>query len=210
MTTAKKFIPPRFLADAPKYWGAISKLGVFLAAIVGAFALPPPADLSHAGGIRPEALAKYAMFLVLAFCWLWMLRWNRKSHASRWGWIGVSCFAVTLGASFAYLDAVQSRTTAYDGRRLVIGSQYRSTAAAYLRAHPNHSAEELVFDAGGKVGDVWTSESIAANARWILAIYMLLFVGASVSIMAVLHSIWLRSANPAEPRTRKAGSVKAR
>ena len=196
MTTARRFKAPQFLAEAQSYWGVISKTGVFLAAIVGSFALPPPADLSHAGGIKPEAMAKYAMFLVLAFCWLWMLRWNRKSHAPGWAWIAVSCFIVSLVASFAYLDGLRSRTTVYDGQRVVIGSQLRSEAASYVRLHPNHSAEELVFDAAGKVGDVWTSESIAANVRWILGVYMLLFVSAGVSILAVLHSIWLRSPHP--------------
>ncbi len=196
MTTAKKFKPPQFLAEAQEYWGTISKTGVFLAAIVGTFALPPPADLSHAGGIRPDAMAKYAMFLVLAFCWLGMLRWNRKAHAARWAWLGLGCFAVALGVSFAYMEGLRSKTTLYDGRRVVVGSEYRSGAAAYVRLHPNHSAEELVFDSGGNVGDVWTSDSIAGNVRWILGLYMLLFVSASVSILAVLHSIWLRSPRP--------------
>jgi hypothetical protein len=196
VTTARKFNPPRFLADARNYWSTIAKTGVFLAAIVGAFALPPPADLSHAGGIRPDAMAKYAMFLVLAFCWLGMLRWNGKVHAPGWAWLGLGCFVVALVVSFAYLEGLRSRTALYDGRRVVVGSEYREAAAAFVRAHPSHSAEELVFDAAGNVGDVWTSDSIAGNVRRILGLYMLLFVSASVSILAVLHSIWLRSPRP--------------
>lgn len=202
MTTAKRPAAPRFFKELQGYWGAVSKTGVFLAAIIGSFVLPPPADLSHAGGIKPEAMAKYSMFLVLAFCWLGMLRWNRKSHSTRWGWIALACFAVSLLSSFAYLDGLGSSTTIYDGQRVVIGSQYRSEAAAYVRLHPNHSAEEMVFDAGGKVGAVWTSDSIAANVRWILGIYMLLFVSASSAILAVLHSIWLRSTVPVKPKIR--------
>lgn len=198
MTAAKKSTPPGIFAEAPKYWGAISKLGVFLAAIVGAFALPPPADLSHAGGIRPEALAKYAMFLALAFCWLWMLRWNKKAHASRWMWAGAACFAASLILSFTYLDAIQSRTAHYDGQRVVIGSQYTPAAARVAQLHPTLSAEALLFDAAGEVGAVWTAASISANVRWILALYMLLFISAAVSILAVLHAIWLRSAPPAK------------
>jgi len=198
MTTAKKAAPPPIFAAAPKYWGAISKLGVFLAAIVGAFALPPPADLSHAGGIRPEALARYAMFLMLAFCWLWMLRWNKKTHATRWMWAGAACFAVSLIVSFAYLDSIQSRTANYDGQRVVIGSQYTPAAARVAQLQPTLSAEALLFDAAGEVGAVWTGASIAANVRWILALYMLLFISAGVAILSVLHAIWLRSSPPAK------------
>ena len=206
MTTPKRAKAPEFLTELQGYWGTVSKAGVFLAAIVGSFALPPPADLSHAGGIKPEAMAKYAMFLVLAFCWLGMLHWNRKSHSPRWGWIAVACFVVSLAASFAYLDGLRSRTTLYDGQRVVIGSQYRGEAVVYLKLHPSHSPEDLVFDAGGRVGDIWTSDSIAANVRWILGVYMLLFVSASVAILAVLHSIWLR--RPVAVQSKKASTAK--
>jgi len=190
-------------------WAMLSKGAAVFVAIVTTFLLPPPKNLaaSGAGGVQPRPFAVFLVAVALGFLLLLMNRWKAAKNAVRWVTLSGCLLILTVALTFVYSDALTSATTMYDGERVIVGSVYTPAATGYLRTHPSVSREQLLMDSAGSVEDVWTADSIAANARLILALYLSVFLGAATAVMTLVHAIERDNVPRRKPRAKAVSST---
>ncbi len=172
-------------------WGTLSKGGASLVAVIAVFLLPPPKNLaaSGSGGVQPAPYAAFLVAVLLGFLMLLMNRWKLPTHAIRWACVSAGLLVLSVAIVFAYSGALVSVATTYDGEQVIVGSVYTTNGLNYMRKHPSASREQVVEDADGGVEDVWTSESIAANSRLVLALYLGVFLSAATAVVSLLQAI---------------------
>jgi hypothetical protein len=179
------------LERASGRWKTLARFGVATIAIVTTIFIPPPAYVSDAGAGTLVPFARFAVSIVAALMVVAMSRWNKAVHLRYWVTAAGLLLVVVLAAYLFYNDR-RDRLSAIgpDGARVVIGGIYTSIGAAYVAAHPDASAEQLLEDApcstpGGSECSarlVWTADSIAANKR----LLSILFIAGALLLDAAL------------------------
>ena len=165
-----------------------------VAAGLGVAMLPLPAGLDEAAS--PRVFAALAAAAVVAVGLLPGIA--RQSIWSRRLSIGIAVASLLTGALlFVVSGAVQRACTAhYNGRTVIVGTEPTSLGAAYGRANPELSNDDLLFDAAGVPERVWTESSIA-RCRLVIASSYFLWVPCLVMCLAA--AVQAMPAGPLQP-----------
>lgn len=174
-------------------WKDIARIAAVIAALVGSIFIPPPAYMGERGEGTLVPFARYAVAIATALLTVAMVRWSRREQLRYWIGATLAAFSLVTAIYFVYNDRRDHLTAVgADGTRVVIGSEYTSVGAAYIRANPDARPNDLLADApcpGGGGAEcsarvAWTSESIAANKR----LLGVLFIAGALLLDAALLS----------------------
>jgi hypothetical protein len=135
-------------------------LAVTAAAAAGAAAglMPAPAGLEPSGPVRIFAALAAAAIAGVIIVPLAVGRQLRRRPI----WIATAVLALLLGiGAFITTGSVQRACTArYDGRAVMVGTQWTPLGEQYARQNPGLSNDELLFDSAGVADRLWTRDSI--------------------------------------------------
>jgi TIR domain len=134
---------------------------VTVAAVAVAVLLPLSPALSS---VDVRAARLIAAGLTAAVCTaVWLFRSGRPIVRT-----AVSITAATAGLVLLLMHVAANATcvATYDGRTILIGREYTPSAADYVNKNPGLSATDLLLEAGGAAGRIWTSASISSCKFW--------------------------------------------
>ena len=176
----------RLLRRHRRMWLAVA--AVLLAAIAAALTPPPAAVVgAEAGGrwIFP-ALASAA---IVTLAILPFVVWR---HAARPKiWVAAALAALVLGVgSFSVGGYAQRACVArYADKSVIIGTDLTPLGAAYTRANPDLSSDDLLFDAAGVPERIWTRPSIGRCSAFISSTYFLWIPFLVVCLLATAQAV---------------------
>jgi hypothetical protein len=141
--------------------------------VVATIVAPPPTPVGTQG-IRP-----FASFVVAILAGIFLLvlrRFGSRAHAPWWAAFAAILLVLTVADYFWYTNLVDIRTVTRNGTTIVCGTELRpEIQKAYGASISKSHIRELLEDAAGEPGLIWTDQSL----RWskdILAISYLVMV----------------------------------
>jgi len=137
-------------------WNALVALAAFLVAAATEFVELPPGD----GQAR--ALAIFCVAALVAIGYVGLRRWNAQKHLLAWCLATLIGLASVLAVHYYYSTQFSRYVASYEGSKYVIGDVLTDLGRSYRDKNPQKSDEEILFDSGGKVTQIWTAESVAA------------------------------------------------
>jgi amino acid transporter len=167
-------------------WTTWAKGGAWLSTLVMSFALQPPGDIGTAEAVNAKMYARFLLAILTGLFAVLTELWKRPKLPRLWFAASVVCAAVSVVSVFAYQDAVERRTTSYDGKQIVIGSELTPVGARGLR--PGVLPKDLVMDAGGNVAMVWTADSIRQNSIVVFGTWLLVMISGALCVLLLLEA----------------------
>jgi len=166
------------LRDSPwttirRNWTILAQVAAGVTTVVATIVAPPPTPVGTQG-IRP-----FAGFVVAVLAGIFLLvlrRLGSRARANWWAAFAAVLLVLTVVDYFWYTNLVGIRTETWNGRTIVCGTELRpEIRKAYGANIPKSRVRELLEDAAGEPGLIWTDQSL----RWskdILCISYLLMV----------------------------------
>src|SRR5262245_51435610 len=136
---------PRLFTNTRKLWAVMIQFAVFIFGVVGTFLLPPPGWVS-AGNRIVVRLAQFVVAVLVGLIFVLVQKWSARRHVTRWVILTIVCLALSIAAFFVYQRLLDTRTCAYAGQAVVIGTTYTEHAQAYLNENRNSTCSSLLED----------------------------------------------------------------
>lgn len=186
-----------------KDWTILAQVGAGVTTVVATIVAPPPTPVGTEG-IRP-----FAGFVVAILAGIFLLvlrRFASRAHAHWWAAFAAVLLVLTVIDYFWYTNLVADRTQTWNGRTIVCGTELRpQIRQAYGASITKSRVRELLEDAAGEPGLIWTDQSL----RWskdILCISYLVMVPLIGGCIMATSQIAMCIAPKHSPRKRaKAG-----
>ena len=183
-------------------------LGAVVVATVAVVFMPIPEALTVIGAASSTRL--FAVFssaaLVAVFA---ALPFVLRAGGRRPVWLTLAAVALALGAgAFVAAGSAQRMCTArYDGRAVIVGTEWTPGGDKYVKENPGLSRDEVLFDATGRVGTLWTEASIGrcrslltgTYALWVPFLTVCLFASLQASASGLLSNLPASSRPVAQP-----------
>ena len=154
-------------------WTILAQAAAGVTTVVATIVAPPPTP-AGTQGIRP-----FASFVVAILAGIFLLvlrRFGRRAHAPWWAALAAILLVLTVVDYFWYTNLLDIRTVTLNGRTIVCGTELRpEIRRAYGATISKSHVKELLEDAAGEPGLIWTDQSL----RWskdILSIAYLVMV----------------------------------
>ena len=172
-------------------WTSLAQAGALLITVVGTFAIPPPPGLA---GLSDPFLA-FGRFLAVLMAGLVFVAtrfYGRTRHTKWWVLASMAGLMITTGAFV--MDQTESERRMVPCRygkgtvQFVKGTRYTPEAAEFLKEEPSTDCQ-LLSSFGYEPRAVWDNDSLAVARRTLIGLYLLLVMGASTSMLAVLQTI---------------------
>jgi hypothetical protein len=167
-------------------WLAVAAIAV--AGIAAAVAPLPPglADAETGAASTFAALAAAAIVALSVLPFIVVRGAGRRPI-----WLAMAAVALALGVgSFSAGGYAQRACTArYGEKPIIIGTELTTLGATYKRANPTLSSDELLFDAAGAPGRIWTRSSIDACRTFIGSTYFLWIPFLVVCLLATVQAM---------------------
>ena len=142
-------------------WLAIA--AIVVAGILAA-AAPPPSGLADTETGAAPTFAALASAAIVALSVLPFIVLRRAGRRPIWLTLAVVALALGVGSFSAGGYAQRACTARYGEKPIIIGTELTTLGATYKRANPSLSSDELLFDAAGVPGRIWTRSSPSTSA----------------------------------------------
>lgn len=178
-----------------------SALGAILLAGIGSAAIPPPPAVTAQSSAFARVFAALASGALVALAAVPLVR--SPGAGRRPVWMAVAAISLALGAAafMVHTAAARTCTAQYDGRSVIIGTEWTPLGQRYAADNPGLSTTELLFDSAGVADRVWTRPSIDRCRLRLTSTYMLWIPCLIVCLLAVAQAI------PGSPLSRPAGAT---
>ena len=168
----------------------------------GAAMLSVPAglDQTSANGTRVFAvLASLGLVLLLTLPGVVL----REFTGRRVLWLAVAALGIGAGAGAFWLSSSAARTCTahYDGRAVIVGTEWTELGQRYVASNPGLSNDDVLFDAAGDANRVWTSASIDRCRSRMAVTYFLWLPFFAAGLTALLQTV-PSGTLPVSPRSR--------
>jgi TIR domain-containing protein len=160
----------RLLGRHKRTWLALA--ATLLAAIAAAFN-PLPAAIDATGGAQQTAFAALASAAIVTLAVLPFFLWPGVAQPKIWAAVAVAALTLGLGSFLGSAFVQRACTARYADRAVVIGTELTALGASYTQANPDLSNDDLLFDAAGVPGRIWTASSIGRCGAFITGSYFL-------------------------------------
>lgn len=175
-------------------WNVLAEAAAWLLSLIGTFLVPPPTGTQQSPQDSP--VWHFGRFVLILFVGLLLVpvqSWNRAEHTPRWFVLAVIGFVGCFVAFFGYTYLGDTWTCKYDGRSVVVGSEWTTHGAGYA-AGPgaNLTCEQRLWEHRGEVEELWTKESIDSRRRLLALIYLLSLLLFSAALICVLQTVYCR------------------
>ena len=165
-------------------WLAIAAIA--LAAIAAGVA-PRPSGLADTDTGSASAFAALASAAIVAVCVLPFIVVRGAGRRPIWLTLAFVALALGVGSYSAGGYAQRACTSRYGERPVVIGTQLTPLGTTYTQANPSLSNDELLFDAAGVPGRIWTRSSIDGCRTFISTTYFLWIPFLVVCLLATVQ-----------------------
>jgi hypothetical protein len=163
-------------------------LGAALLAAIAAALNPLPAAMDGGSVAQQSAFAALASAAIVTLAVLPFLLWPGVAHPKVWGSVAVAALALGLG-SYLGSEYVQRACTArYANRAVIIGTELTPLGASYTQKNPDLSRDDLLFDAAGVPGRIWTAASIGRCSALLSGTYFLWIPFLVVCLLATVQA----------------------
>lgn len=186
---AAKWSPGQWLHGAQRTWGALAKSGVWIAAAVGGFLVPPPVGSEQFDSGNWTRLAQFVIIVVIGLLLVITSRRQRKKDAALWSWVAAGALVLSLTAFFSYRTCAERWTTTYAGDPVVTGHTLTELGAEHLEAYPNITPETLVEDFAGRLDAIWTPSSIASRHLKLSLLYLGCLPLFTLAMLAMIQAL---------------------
>jgi len=176
----------RLLGRHRRGWLAVA--AVLLAGIAAAVT-PPPAASAEPGGGGPWAYAALASAAIVTLAILPFLVWHGAARPRIWVAAAVAALVLGVGSFTAGGYAQRACTARYGNRAVVIGTDLTPLGADYRQANPALSNDDLLFDAAGVPGRIWTPASIGRCSVFLGSTYFLWIPFLVVCLLATAQAV---------------------
>jgi hypothetical protein len=186
---------------AGRVWQVVGAVAIVAAAVA---LMPIPEALNGSGAASTRlftvftSAALVAVFAVVPFV--------LRAGGRRPVWLTLAAVALALGAgAFVAAGSVQRMCVGrYDGRAVIVGTEWTPGGEVFVRENPDLSRDEVIFDSAGKIATLWTEASIGrcrslvsgTYALWVPFLTICLFASLQASATGFLSSL---------PSSRRAG-----
>jgi TIR domain-containing protein len=167
-------------------WLAIA--AIVVAGIAAALA-PSPSGLADTDTRAASTFAALASAAIVAVSVLPFIVLRGAGRRAIWLTLAVAALALGVGSFSAGGYAQRACTARYGEKPIVIGTELTTLGATYKRANPSLSSDELLFDAAGVPGRIWTRSSIDACRTFISSTYFLWIPFLVVCLLAAVQAM---------------------
>ena len=176
----------RLLGRHKRMWLAV--VAVLLAGIAAALAHPPAVMAEAEAGSR-WTFAALASAAIVALAILPFIVWRSLARPKIWVAAAVAALALGVGSFSAGGYALGACTARYADKPVIIGTALTTLGAAYKRANPELSSDDLLFDAAGVPERIWTRPSIGRCSTFIRSTYFLWIPFLVVCLLATAQAV---------------------
>jgi hypothetical protein len=164
---------------------------VVLAGVAGALVPPPAAIVGSATGASsaPWAFAALASAAIVTLAILPFVIWRGAARPRRWVAVALASLALGVTAFAGGGYAQRACTARYGDRAVVIGTELTPLGAAYQKANPDLSTDDLLFDSAGVPERLWTAASIDRCGVLISSTYFLWVPFLAVCLVATAQAV---------------------
>jgi predicted membrane channel-forming protein YqfA (hemolysin III family) len=186
---ASKWSPGRWLYGTQRTWASLTKSGVWIAAVIGGFLLPPPVGAGQFGEANWTRLAQFVIVVVVGLILVFTSKYQSRKHAAGWALVAAGSIVIAVASLFAYLNFAEMWTTNYYGERLVVGTELTELGKDYETANKGVSTETRVEDFAGRVDTIWTRESIQSRRLTLGLAYLGTLPFFTLAILSVVQAL---------------------
>ena len=169
---------------------------VSLSAAAALMAAGAAAVLTVPAGLEASAANSTRMFAALASLGLVLLFTLpgvviREITGRRGFWLATAVVSLTVGALAFWLSTSAARTCTaeYDGRTIIVGTEWTTLGQRYIAGNPGLSNDDVLFDAAGAADRVWTPASIDRCRSRISLTYFLWLPFFAAGLTALLQTV---------------------
>ena len=167
-------------------WIAIA--AIVLAAVAAA-AAPRPPGLADTDTRSASTFAALASAAIVAVCVLPFIVVRGAGRRPIWLTLAIVALALGVGSFSAGGYAQRACTARYGERPVVIGTELTPLGTTYKQANPSLSNDEILFDAAGVPGRIWTRSSIDRCRTFISTTYFLWIPFLVVCLLATVQAM---------------------
>jgi hypothetical protein len=179
----------KWLQQSRKSWLVLAQAALWLGAILSGFLLPPPVGVLASDEKIWLRLGQFIVAVVLGLVFFAARRWNQSRHALRWCGVALMFLAIAVAVFFRYQQLTLAWTGIYNQEKIVVGSDYTPQGQSYTQKNPKISLDDLIFDFGGEIENVWTHESISRRRLLLAATFESCLPLFTICLIAVLQAI---------------------
>ena len=174
----------RSLGRHKAVWLAIAAIAL---AAIAAAAAPRPSGLADSDTGSAWTFAALASAAIVAVCVLPFIVVRGAGRRSIWLTLAIVALALGVGSFSAGGYAQRACMARYGERPVVIGTELTPLGTTYKQANPSLSNDELLFDAAGVPGRIWTRSSIDRCRTFISTTYFLWIPFLVVCLLATVQ-----------------------
>ena len=170
-------------------WTVLVQSALWLLGVIGGFLLPPPVGM---GAGEDKTWLRFAQFLVAVLLGLVVFgtfKWHQRKHAAGWWLTACGALLLAIVMFFQYQRLMYGWTGEYDGRLVVVGTEYTPQGRAYVEPNPNLPLTTLLEDFLGRAEDIWTRNSINQRRTVLAGVYVSCLPLLVLSIIAVVQAL---------------------
>lgn len=186
---ASKWSPGRWLHGTQRTWASLTKSGVWIAAVIGGFLLPPPVGADQFGEANWTRLAQFVIIVVVGLILVFTSKYKARKHTVGWALVAAVSILVAVASLFAYLNFAETWTTDYYGDRLVVGTELTELGKEYVTANEGVSTKTMVEDFAGRVDSIWARESIQRRQLVLGLVYLGALPAFTLAILSVVQAL---------------------
>jgi len=162
-------------------------VAAIVVAAIAAAAAPRPSGLAETDTGGASAFAALASAAIVAVSVLPFIVRRGAGRRSIWLTLAIVALALGVGSFSAGGYAQRACTARYGEQPIVIGTDLTPLGAAYKQANPSLSSDEMLFDAAGVPGRIWTRSSIDRCRAFISTTYFLWIPFLVVCLLATVQ-----------------------
>lgn len=198
--------PPSLEASVERargIWALLTQGALWLLGVIGGFLLPPPVGMTAGDDQTWLRFAQFLVAILLGLVLFATFRWHLRRHASIWWLTAGGALLLGVVMFFRYQGLLYAWTGEYDGRLLVVGSEYTPQGRAYVERNPNLPLTTLLEDFLGRAEDIWTRSSINQRRMVLAGVYVSclpLLVLSLIAVVQALHCLGVVGRAPGRKR----------
>jgi hypothetical protein len=175
-------------------WASFAQVGIWVLTVGSTFLLTPPV-LSYAAASPAENLARFLIAALVALLFIPLKSKSDKANYRLWQKISIVTFIVSIGCIFGYIYLVDNSSVDYYGKRIVIGKNMLSEAAADKQATAEKLGKPFIDDATflktrlGEPQYIWPESELKARYYGLSLLYILTFLLLAAFLITTIQTI---------------------
>ena len=184
------------LKTANRNWALLVTAGAWLFGIVASFLTPLPYQYDYStitggdnGAAGVTALGRIVVALLVGLFLLPAMKWSSARHAWKWGTVSALFLVFLIGGFFVYDGVTNECVFTYSGKRLLIGTRRTPEITSSAEYSKLKTQGLLDWFHVNQMDRIWTTESMFACRRRLLALYFVRLLVSIVTILSTLQAI---------------------